>query len=276
MAPYEKSANFLFRIQKCIGTRMYACMRSCDAVKTRLITTATVLATLGSYIKPRGSLVYNSPKARAARAMFLGCYPLRHAIKTRWPAAARGHDTPRVICIRRWEAEREPCQINPSDLCAPYVPERADVSEGHSRKVDLFGRIPIAYRHIFPYAISLSITVPYLTSYRTWTHYPYLYILVRCSRGPRNGLKDLRGREKEIRSRRTGKLERPKRDKSRRKFVRNYDFRWMGAKSVSFLRNIEDADGKVVIEVLHTVFLSNLKYLAANFFKEFVYLNIYI
>lgn len=49
-----------------------------------------------------------------------------------------------------------------------------------------------------------------------------------------------------------------------RKFVRNYDFRQTGVKSVSFLRNIEDADGKVVIEVLDTVFLSNLKYLAAK------------
>lgn len=52
-----------------------------------------------------------------------------------------------------------------------------------------------------------------------------------------------------------------------RKFVRNYDFRRTEAKSVSFLRNIEDADRKVAIEVLNNVFLSNLKCLADNFFK---------
>lgn len=38
----------------------------------------------------------------------------------------------------------------------------------------------------------------------------------------------------------------------------------MRVKSVSFLRNMEDADGKVVIEVLDTVFLSNLKCLVAK------------
>lgn len=65
-------------------------------------------------------------------------------------------------------------------------------------------------------------------------------------------------------------------DKSTRKFDRNYDFRRTGAKSVSFLRNIEDADEKVVIEVLDTIFLSNLKCLAANFFKVCVFEYIYL
>lgn len=179
---------------------------------------------------------------------------------------------PRVICIRRWEAEREPCQINPCDLCAPYVPERTRLRDIRGRwicsgefrlLIGTFSLMLYPYQSLSPILHRIGHERIILT-YISWSDVPGDLA---------TGLIDLRGKEKKIRSRRTGKLERPKRDKSRRKFVRNYDFRW-GAKSVSFLRNIED--GKVVIEVLDIIFLSNLKYLAANFFKEFLHLNIYI
>lgn len=106
---------------------------------------------------------------------------LQHAVKTKWPAAVR---YPRHLhkASRDQTREREPRQINPRDLYALLTPEtrpwngRKDAREKRPRWIRS-EKFPIAYRSTFPgtpYAVSLSITVPYRCQ-GTRTHYPYLY-----------------------------------------------------------------------------------------------------
>lgn len=239
---------------------MHACTRSRDAVKTRLITTATVLATLGSYIKPRRgghSYIIHPKRARSSRNVprlppFAACNknkmtPRPHGVMT---SPCHLHKA-----LRGWTRAMPNKSLWFMRALRSRAGGQRDIRGRWIRSGEFRLLIGTFSRMLYPYQ-SLSPILHRMGHERIILTYIWSDIPGDLA----TGLKDSRGKEKKIRSRGTGKPERPKRDKSRRKFVRNYDFRWMGAKSVSFLRNIEGADGKVVIEVLDTSFLSKISH----------------
>lgn len=101
--------------------------RTCGTVKTQLIMTA-ILATL--VYQTEEPLVYNSSKARAARAVLLGRYAFTACNKNKMTCSRTGHDTP-GICIRRREAKTRAMPNKSSWFMHlwRYVLERTDAKE---------------------------------------------------------------------------------------------------------------------------------------------------
>lgn len=207
MASYEKSVtSFSAYVRRCVHTR------SCDAVKMQLITSATALATLGSYIKPMGHSYIIHPKRAHDVPRLL---PSAACNKNKMTWRPRGVMTPLPRHLHK--ALRGWTRAMPNkSLWFMRVPERTDIP----RQRDICGRWSRSREFRLLIGTFALMLYPYQSLSPILHHIEHERIIltyISCRPmfpGPRNGLKDSKGKEKKIR--RTGKLERPRRDKSTR------------------------------------------------------------